>query len=191
MKRSYAVASLLLAATVTGFVAGCGSAGPVIYADGARSIIYKSVDQLAADSCAAVTGRVVRQQMVKDEYGNAITLSSLQIEALVDLPKNEASGAKTLLPGRSVVIRQMGDEAYAQPLSPLLHMNQKYLLFLNPSGLAGDDSKQYFITGNTAGYYQAAGTTRLDGEAIYAKVGNEGDVLPPELSMVEVGTPIH
>lgn len=181
--------AILLAVSVgalTSAFTGCApQPSTQVFMEGSRSAIYNSVSELSADATYVVTGEVIGQTTVTDKYDNAITLSELQIDELKKLGDKYTDGA-SLSVGGSVVIRQMGSEEYTETLSPLLTVGSRYLLFVNPTELPGEDSSQYFITGNTAGYYALSDAASRGSESPYEKVGDEGDDLPPTLTISDI-----
>ncbi len=181
MNRQRTAVALATLGLVALALAACASQ-PQAYMDGSRSAIYESVRELAADATYAVTGDVVSQNVVEDEYGNEITLSALRIDELKTLGGKYTNGAP-LAVGGIVTVRQIGTSAYAETLSPILSAGSRYLLFINPSELPGDDASQYFITGNTAGYYAMTDVVQHGAEPVYEKVGDEGDSLPGTLTL--------
>lgn len=52
--------------------------------------------------------------------------------------------------------------------------------------LNGDAAEQYYITGGSAGYYEAPEIGAVSVETAFRKVGDEGDQLPATLSFAEV-----
>jgi len=160
-------------------LSGCAPT-PQTYASGSRSHIYSSIEELKQDASASITGKVTSQEVTRDQYGKTITLSSFEIASIEDLPLDDGAGSKNLVTGGTVTIRQLGSPTDTQPVSPILKVEESYLLFVNPSGLEGSDATQYFITGNTAGYYEKSDSGRGDDQ--YVKVGDEGDSLPETLS---------
>lgn len=188
MNQARLVSWLIISCTGAMALTSCGQPEQQNSMEGSRSTIYKSVDELGDDSSAAITGEVVDQKFETDSYGNAVTLSRFLVDKVADLPKEDGAGARTLAPAKIVTIRQLGDESFAETLSPLLEVGETYMLFLTPSGLPGSDARQYFITGNTAGYYKLTDNAALRAsEPGYEKVGDEGDTLPVVLTFSEVG----
>ena len=106
-----------------------------------RVTIYRSVDQLMDDSDAVIVGDVQSTTTTRDiDDATDFTLASV-------LVKYVAKG--DLAPSDGITVRQTGTDA------PQLSEGDTVLLFLVRSGLDGDLAEHYYITGATAGMYEA------------------------------------
>lgn len=178
MKKHITIAgAFLLSTAVVAGLSGCSSSE----AHGSRAQLYSSVDALASDSSIVVAGTVTEQHTARDVANEGdFTLSTVTV---VEAPKSDAAHA----PGTSVVVRQIGSSGQPGP-AELLSPGKTYLLYLTPSGLSGDLASQFYVTGGTAGLYEAAGvpktnqrsatTAVTDGTTFTHTDSDEGDSLP-------------
>lgn len=185
MNKHITIAGALLlgAASVVG-LSGCSGSS----ADGSRAQLYSSVDALASDSSIVVAGTVTEQRTARDvENEGDFTLSTLTV---VEAPKSDASHA----PGASVVVRQIGSAETPGPAN-LLAPGKTYLLYLTPSGLSGDLASQFYVTGGTAGLYEAVGVPKTNQRSATSAVtdstkfvhtgADEGDDLPSTIVLTD------
>lgn len=118
--------------------------------DSSRQTEYHSLEQLEADSSLAVEGRVLSQREgAIPGYGDVppirTTISEFEVARGADLQaKGEAPTS-----GKTILVTQIGtaDQSFD---GPLLQADGKYMLFLT-----ADPDGTYFITGVTAGMFEA------------------------------------
>ncbi len=83
--------------------------------------------------------------------------------------------------GDVVTIRQFGTSgASTSTGAPLLTEGAQYLLFLNPTMLAGEAADEFFIVGSEAGLYAASAET-----GVYTRLSDDGDLIPETLKPSE------
>lgn len=156
-----------------------------------RSELYESLDQLDADSSLVAVGEVVDQD-VQGSTGSGVAPDSSATVSTFRLDRvrrgADAVAAGLILPevGSTIEVRQLGTDEPGTAPAPILEVGSGYLLFLTPTGLAGGDGAQYYVTGGTAGYYAAQSGASHTAGTIFTKVGDEGDVLPDTLTEDEV-----
>lgn len=154
--------------------------------DGSRAKLYSSIDALSSDSSLIVTGTVVAQSTVKDQALGDYTLSTLKVALVVPsahLAQTVSAPAATVSAGTSVQVRQLGTKANQSTAAPLLATGESYLLFLASMGLADAPTDQFYVTGGSAGIYQANSTAALDAASTtFTSKDAEGDNLPATLS---------
>lgn len=177
-RRPAVAAGVVMAAALA--VSGCGSGSSGVEgAESSRIKLYASSSDLAADSALIATGTVVAQKAAADITPDLdFTLSTVRLTTV-------AKGAAA--PGSTVVVRQVGSQKQPAP-TPLMGVGSNYLLYLTPSGLAGDLGKQYYVTGGNAGLYVAAGgaSSRTAGNPVYTQSDPEpGENLPSSLTPAE------
>jgi hypothetical protein len=178
MKRMRSgLTAVLVAVGSTALLAACSST----YSDshGSRVERYTSVEQLAEDSALIAVGTVVEQTTATDiDATTPFTLSSFEI---TEVSKGDAAVGE----GDNIIVRQIGSEAEAGP-ADLFERGATYLLYLTPSGLEGKLASQFYVTGGTAGIYQAESASRGSDstDALFTHApSDEGDVLPDSLSV--------
>ncbi len=171
MRISHRTTVAALAASL--LLTGCASVARPS-SEGSRSRLYSSVADLAADSEAVITGTVTRQHSATDiDPVTDFTISTVGVTAVVrgDIPV-----------GSTVEVRQFGTPKGVGP-APLLVPGSDYLLYLTPSGLDGDLSAQYYVTGGSAGLYASSSA---GGRGIFTQMQpDEGDRLPAALTLNE------
>lgn len=152
-----------LAATATPLLASCSGTS----AEGhlSREKIYPDVSAMAKDSDLIVIGTVVANRVAADVDGvTDFTLATVRVDEVI--------GSRKTAPGLSVVVRQTGSARQAAVV-PLLVEGKSYLLYLTLSGLPGELSTQFYVTGANAGVYIG------DGGDVYQQVQKqEGESLP-------------
>ena len=174
--------ALLLGLALTAGLAGCATSGISI----SRVKLYNSVSELAQDSDVIVVGTAHDNWVTADLPVNPdldFTLSDFVVEQVVrsDIP---------ITVNDTIVVRQVGAEngshiqvgnkkPVTAALVPILQTGQRYLLYLNHSGLDGDLASQYYITGVSAGMY--VGVSAKDPTHFKHITPDEGDVLPASL----------
>jgi hypothetical protein len=179
--RIAATLAALISASL--LVTGCAA---TTSSEGSRATLYADATALAGDSSAVVEVVVESQESVQEEL--AYTLSTVTVIASV-APQGLAAnsnGVSTIAPEEELVIRQLGPSDQSSDQVPILETGERYLLFLTPTMLDGDAASQYYVTGASAGIYQAAGAE--DGENVsYARVdADSGDTLPATLTTAEL-----
>jgi hypothetical protein len=179
MMRNHGYTALTTSALLTALVLSGCSAQPTSSSDGARAVSYGSVEAIAGDSAAVVTGTAGAQSTVRDlDDVTDFTLTEFTVES------SEAQGDGAPSPGTTITVRQVGvvDNAPA----PILESDQNYLLFITPSMLEGDLAAQYYVTGADAGLY-VAGDAAKGAPATYTRLApNEVDQLPEQLTLNEI-----
>lgn len=177
-----------IAALTCALAVGCTNSSTT-YADGARSTLYDSVQQLSRDSVAAVVATVADQQVVGKD-SETTTLSTIKVAEVTrdGFGTNLPSGQAGFPQGTPVVVvRQLGGPDIQGP-APMLEVGRSYLLFLTPTMLPGEDGAQFYITGGSAGYYAAPQGAALDAKASFTKVGDEGDRLPGQITLAQAAS---
>lgn len=90
--------------------------------------------------------------------------------------------------GGKLIVRQLGSQKQPAP-GPLMAVGDTYLLYLTPSGLEGELSTQFYITGANAGLYQAAAaekrTNNAPGDVFKQVKKQDGESLPEEITLSE------
>ena len=187
IRKSTLVAAMAIFAAVG--LGACSTPGNV-QMDGARSELYDSIEGLAADSSLIAVVEVESHEVLSpaSDRGIPYTLSKVSVistfapEALAgELPKSASANTHTA--GSELVVRQMGTTEVKTP-APLLSVGRHYLLFLTPSMLEGDSASQFYVTGGSAGVFDApddVATRRGDSEFTHGPF-EEGDTLPDTLS---------
>ncbi|MEY2848617.1 MAG: hypothetical protein RI885_1282 [Actinomycetota bacterium] len=162
-----------------------GCAPGATMSSGSRVKLYANVSDLARDSSLVVEVTVSQQdEHAETTSSSAHTTSLAKVDAtfsppgLSDRAKEDFSAAPT-----EVVVRQLTPGAGKLDSSggPILREGGRYLLFLVPSGVPGEGADQFYITGGTAGLFAAED----DGKS-YTWLGNEGDALPPRLTVEDL-----
>lgn len=165
----------------------CGSVDETVSRSGSdmsRVKVYQSVEQLADDSDAIIIGDVQSTAVTRDiDDVTDFTLASV-------LVKEVAKG--DLAPSDDITVRQTGADA------PQLSEGDTVMLFLVHSGLDGELAGHYYITGATAGMYEAdplaevlqADDSENDGiqsNTQFERVDKDsGDDLPMTLTMDDI-----
>lgn len=133
---------------------GCGTDNAVVNSSSnmggmSRVKLYDSEKSLADDSVAIVIGRVTDQSVERGILDDStdFTINDISIFSKI-------KGGDEVDPGNVIKVRQTGSEEQVSG-DKLLDDGVTYLLYLSPSGLDGALSQQYYITGATAGVYQA------------------------------------
>ncbi len=177
MKITRRIASIAAAAVIAAAgLAGCTSA-TASHSDASRVRFYSSVQELAADSTAIVSGTVTAQNTATDiDPTTVFTISTVTVK---DAPKGSG-----LTPGSTVEVRQFGDSNQVGP-APLLTQGTDYLLYLTASGLSGPLASQYYVTGGTAGVYEASTSPQAhSSETTFSQVQPDaGDTLPATVNI--------
>jgi hypothetical protein len=157
--------------------------------DGTRTELYQSVRELAADSSLVALVDVQSQEVLEpaSERDIPYTLSTVNVVrsfAPGALGKEVPQGAPSPdTRSGQIVVRQMGTSEMETP-APILQPGTRYLLFLTPTMLEGEAASQYYVTGGSAGIYQAgsAGARSTDGDIFSHGPFEEGDTLPSTLT---------
>lgn len=161
----------------------------VTYGHGSRSTLYGTLEELAGDSSAVVTGTAQQQTVHRDAEGSTFTLTTFAIEERINgsaIGEAIEPGPTTIDVGTSIVVRQLGDPSMRGLPAPILQVESRYLLFITPSMLPGEASRQFYITGGSAGYYRSAAGSSTPLHDAFEKVGDEGDSLPITLNVAEL-----
>jgi hypothetical protein len=193
-KKTLTVAGVTLAATLA--LAGCASgssndgaaASTQESGDGAhltRAQLYSDIDELASDSVAIAVGTVTAQRVATDiDDATAFTISSFEVTESV-----KSDGFTDV--GRTVDVRQVGSPEGSAP-TDLLAPGNTYLLYLTASGLDGELSSQYYVTGASAGLYAQAtseqsrsGTDEPSSRFVQVDA-TDGENLPAEVNVDEL-----
>jgi hypothetical protein len=145
--------------------------------EGSRARLYNSIKELSSDSRLVVYGTAGPHEEVADLSPDVdFTLTTVTIEAPIKPSANK-------MEGQQIIVRQMGSSRQPTEI-PKLVEGETYLLFLTASGLDGDLASQYYITGATAGMYEAAGPVDIKNRSTlrstpFSKVpSDDGDKLP-------------
>lgn len=170
------------------------SSGTTTGMDGSRSTLYTSVEDLSADSGLIVVGVVTDQTSSSDKRSDgapesAFTVSTFEIKEAESANNPEYQDVAVPETGSTIKIRQLGSVQLDVVPAPILLVGQEYLLFLTPTGLSGDAASQFYITGGTAGYYEATSTQSarsVSPSDTFKKVGDEGDELPTSLTTDQI-----
>jgi hypothetical protein len=155
-------------------------------ASASRGEIYLSLDALLDDTSVVVEGRVVSQasDSISAEHADApalpTTVSRFEVTDLTRPGGGAGSDEGGVAVGDLIDIVQMGSEESPLAGFPLLNPGAEYLVFLMPSEPGNPDGPQFFITGEVAGMYLAAG----DGS--FGRVVTDPDVLPERLTLESV-----
>ena len=96
------------------------------------------------------------------------TLSTFEVQST---QKGEASGV--------ITVRQTGSTRQTPPTG-LLGVGQRYLLYLTPSGLSGEQASQFYVTGMNAGIYKAAEGAQTGGETSSGSTFTQADPDPAD-----------
>ena len=147
------------------------------YSHASRVKLYTSVADLAKDSTVVVSGLVVSQKVVRDiDPTTEFTISEVQV---ADAPKS----TNGIIKGGTILLRQLGSDKQIGP-ARIVETGKRYLLYLTASGLEGDLGSQYYVTGGTAGLYEAL-NSKSTSEIVSFSHGasDEGDQLPSQLSI--------
>ena len=179
--RRTVLATLCVAVALS--VSSCAAEQEVIReAHATRVTFYQSEDQLAAASSVIATVAVHSQSVVRDiDDVSDFTLSTVQVTEVV-------KGEEQVTVGETLVVRQHGSSDQPAP-GPLLDAEGTYLLYLTPSGLPGELSSHFYITGATAGIYESVDETAPPGESpdeTFSRFDeNSGDKLPEVIDVSE------
>lgn len=147
-----------------------GSAGQPATSEGSRARLYASLDELALDSDAIVTGTVVSQEVVRDILPtHDFTLSQVEISSITK--------GTQIVNHEVITVRQHGSASQTPP-APLMEVGSDYLLFLVQSGLSGDLAAHFYVTGANAGLYR----NNTDGTGFVQMAASEGENLPMTIS---------
>jgi hypothetical protein len=177
----------LVAASVSMLLLLSGCTATSTGSSGSRYKLYESLTDLIQDAGRVVAGSVVRQTETV-EHELTLTVSTFEIEREflpeslgVQLderarPENAPGPLPAQQPGvgATIEIRQYGSATTQTTAGPLLVPGEKYLLFINLSGLDGSAASQFYVTGSDAGIYRETGVP-----SEFERVSKEaGDVLP-------------
>lgn len=175
------------AKVIVGLTAICASLLPLTACSqstttshGSRVQIYKSDTALANDSSVVVAVTVANQTVTRDiDEITDFTLSNVSVNEV-------AKGAVS--PGATLVVRQFGTQEFPGP-ADMLQVGESYLLYLTASGLTGDLASQYYVTGGTAGLYEAndPGAAADPAEVQYTHVeSDDPDKISTEITVDDV-----
>lgn len=143
-----------------------------------RPYFYDSEQALAADCNTIVVGTVLSQD---DAYDMDPLIPDTRARVQIISTKKGSA-----MPEEEVVIRQTGDISLS-----ILENGATYLFYLNDCPSKADETKQYYITGVTAGAFKLSGSTSSPAQRIrqnsssikFERVDKEsGDILPDTLS---------
>ena len=153
-----------------------------------RAKIYDSVKAITDDSDLVIVGTVADQKVVQDiDDETDFTLSTVKV---ITTKKGDVGD-------ETVVVRQTGSTKN-QTAGAIMKTGSTYLLFLVHSGLSGDLTSQYYVTGADAGIYLACTTAKakaqtgsateqdISGETFNRVNCNSGDDLHATLTVDEV-----
>lgn len=168
LARNTATAMVIVALIVG--AAGCSnSASPDTSSAGSRATLYNSIDELAADSTAIISG------VVTDQFTEGDT--TVSVIAVDSAPSSPQLAANIGMPSSDI---QVGDTVHVRqdPSSrPLLEIGKEYFLWLTPTMLPGAAASQFFITGSNAGMYIG------EGETAQRAAPDSGDDLPATITI--------
>lgn len=174
-------AALIAGAAMT--ATGCSANAPEDTKDETKQVsvtrtkTYSSLDELNADSTLIVTGTPTSQEIVQDiDPDMDFTLSTFEVQST---QKGEASGV--------ITVRQTGSTRQTPPTG-ILGVGQRYLLYLTPSGLSGEQASQFYVTGMNAGIYKASEGAQTGGETSSGSTFTQADPdpadkLPPHIEI--------
>lgn len=156
-RRAAAIAAIV--ALTTGGAAACGTTHTVDDPPASnessstgsisRATLYGSIADLAAASDVVVVGTVASQKVVADIDGTTqFTVSTIDVSSVL---KGDVESASQIVVRQTGSADQPSGETFMTPGST-------YLLYLVASGLDGDLANQYYVTGATAGIYEAQQT---------------------------------
>lgn len=119
-----------------------------------RERLYASVEDLRIDSDLVVVGTVTSSREVADIEGSESILTISDIEIVKVVASSERR--PTWAPGQTINVRQFGAAGSRDqsPPVPLVSRGGNYLLFLTLSGLDGELSEQFYVTGASAGLFE-------------------------------------
>lgn len=139
-------------------LAGCGGSGETGGSSGSRHRVYESLDAMVADSDLILVGTAGDQRVVTDggQTPMTATLTDLAVDDV--LRTDDATSAGSTATVRQVTAAQ--GSTSSEPESPL-RPGERYLLFLNHSGLPGEAAADLFPVGVVAGIYRAEGDDRM------------------------------
>ena len=178
--------SLLLAAALLPIgLSGCSMTteqGRDGEAHSSRVKLYPSVKSMAEDSSTVVVGTVTEQRVAADiDQTTDFTISTVEVSTV-------QKAKDPIVRGDKLIVRQVGSQKQPEP-GPLMAVGTTYLLYLTPSGLEGELSAQFYITGANAGLYQAVAAERQTSYAandVFKQVEKQdGEDLPAELTLSE------
>lgn len=190
--RRSAISAAIIAAAAVG-LGGCSTPGSV-HMDGSRSELYDSVQGISADSSMVAVVEVTDQEVLTASSDRDIpytlsTVSLISTFAPTGLARELPEGvtATAAKPGNQIVVRQMGTAEMETP-APILKTGEKYLLFLTPSMLEGEAASQYYVTGGSAGVFDAPDDVASRGGDVAFTHGpyDEGDTLPETLTIKDL-----
>lgn len=174
MRRSRRGAALVaVSVAVGGALAGCGGASQTSGSSGSRHRVYESLDAMVDDSDLVLVGTAGDQRVVSDGEGSAMTSTLTDLAVDDVLRADDATSA-----GSTTTVRQVTTAkgwTSSEPDSPL-RPGERYLLFLNHSGLPGRAATDLFPVGVVAGIYRA------EGDAFTRIAPDSGDDLPLTLT---------
>lgn len=190
-RRAAAIAAIV--ALTTGGAAACGTThtidDPPASSESSstgsisRATLYGSIADLAAASDVVVVGSVASQKVVADIDGTTqFTVSTIDVSSVL---KGDVQSASQIVVRQTGSANQPSGETFMTP-------DSTYLLYLVASGLDGDLASQYYITGATAGIYEAEQTaaaksaTGSDASSVqtFSRVNvDSGDTLPATVTL--------
>ncbi|AZS45274.1 hypothetical protein E1I21_10230 [Microbacterium oleivorans] len=167
------LAALITTLAVAG-VAGCSSI--TTGSSGSRAELFDSVQSLTAASSAVAIVDVVDQYSVDES--TPITVSTVRpVEVLTPERLGEASKTAIDALPKEVVVRQV---PVSLEKSPVMRVGARYLVFLTLSGKDDAAQNDFYVTGGSAGVYEARDDGFVHGPF------EEGDTLPETLSMEDL-----
>ncbi|MFR0555809.1 hypothetical protein [Pseudoscardovia radai] len=190
-RRAAAIAAIV--ALTTGGAAACGTThtidDPPASSESSstgsisRAMLYGSIADLAAASDVVVVGSVASQKVVADIDGTTqFTVSTIDVSSVL---KGDVQSASQIVVRQTGSANQPSGETFMTP-------DSTYLLYLVASGLDGDLASQYYVTGATAGIYEAEQTaaaksaTGSDASSVqtFSRVNvDSGDTLPATVTL--------
>jgi len=190
-RRAAAIAAIVV--LTTGGAAACGTThtidDPPASSESSstgsisRATLYGSIADLAAASDVAVVGSVASQKVVADIDGTTqFPVSTIDVSSVL---KGDVQSASQIVVRQTGSANQPSGETFMTP-------DSTYLLYLVASGLDGDLASQYYVTGATAGIYEAEQTTAAksatgsDASSVqtFSRVNvDSGDTLPATVTL--------
>ncbi len=171
--RRRLLVALVTALAVAG-VAGCSSI--TTGSSGSRAELFGSVQSLSAASSAVAIVDVVDQYSVDDS--TPTTVSTVRpVKVLTPERLGEASETALDALPKEVTVRQV---PVSLEKSTVMKVGARYLVFLTLSGKDDAAQNDFYVTGGSAGVYEAQDDGFVHGPF------EEGDTLPETLSVEDL-----
>lgn len=168
----------VIALAVTILVAAVGCASVESHSSGSRHELFASVRDLSAASSMVVVVDVIDQKVEGESIPNTVSIV-VPIESFTPDGLGSALDVEPSKAGDQIVVRQVVVEL-DKGAYPVLSVGGRYLLFLTPTMLEGEQASQYYVTGGSAGVYSVDGETYIHGPF------EEGDQLPEKLTATDL-----